>query len=390
MGPRLGIGEFLLRLPHIRQIVRRAAIVVRGQLDEINRQIGIFKHLAPAADQRSHPPSVIGVVRPDVRFALIPEYATQRKRRQRTDHRIVKHRRLPGMPFLLKRFQFLRISRRRFRHHAVCQRLPVFFQPGGLFRQRPGQQFALPRRTGRLGGNQVQNIRIAVNHREPFRRRPGINPGTAPVGTDQTDRHLQLLLQIPAEEITDRRKRTDRLRRTHLPGRFHIVERRTTHFVRHLEQTDLRVVGRGDFRIAVDAGHRAPLHIGLPGAEPDFADQDIRQFETVPALHRQSQRTTGRHRRQRHAPLARFIGDSRNGCVRLVRLRHFHRHRHRFARIGPAPDRTGPFPLQYHMIGEQCRQSYFRRRQRRRQSNSCRQPTLPVHFSSLLTDFSAY
>src|SRR5262245_16141085 len=86
-----------------------------------------------------------------------------------------------------------------------------------------------------------------------------------------------------------------------------------------------------------------PLHVGLAGAEPDLADEDVLEDDLI--LARDGHRVrlaVGLHRLQRHLPAPVVIG---LGADLLA----IQRHRDLLARIGPAPDRQLPVPLEHHV-----------------------------------------
>ena len=72
----------------------------------------------------------------------------------------------------------------------------------------------------------------------------------------------------------------------------------------HGEHADLREIGGGDFLGGIRGIAHDPLHIGLPGADPHFADRDILDREGVLALDGEVAGFSGSEASQLHAPFA--------------------------------------------------------------------------------------
>ena len=91
------------------------------------------------------------------------------------------------------------------------------------------------------------------------------------------------------------------------------------------------------------------VHVGLPGAEPDFPGKDIFDLNHIVALNRERVRTTGLRRLQLHAPFSGRIGGGRRSVTPATA------HGDGFPWIGGPPDRCLGFTLDHHMIRKQCR-----------------------------------
>ena len=119
---------------------------------------------------------------------------------------------------------------------------------------------------------------------------PGLDGTSAPVGFDDADRNLQHALEVLGEEIGRGAGVCNRLGLVDFPsfGRYGVL--RSGHgLAGDLDHADRRGgLGVDDEIFAALGGLAAipfdrHLHVGLAGAEPDFADQDIvdRQFLSV-------------------------------------------------------------------------------------------------------------
>src|SRR5947209_8691671 len=77
------------------------------------------------------------------------------------------------------------------------------------------------------------------------------------------------------EEVFDGGESRDRLGCADLPRAFDIVHRVLRYEALDDEEVDERVIGAGDLVVVIDGGLKGELHVGLAGADPDFADEDV-------------------------------------------------------------------------------------------------------------------
>ena len=149
---------------------------------------------------------------------------------------------------------------------------------------------------------------------EGFRRGHRFDPAAAPRDIDQADRDVQLALEVPADQIADRGEARKRLRRTEVPLGFHVGLRCPAPHVRHLEEPDVGIRKRLDQLAAAGDALQPVLHIGLPRAEPDVADQHVAAGQGVVALDGQRRSVGGgRERCELHLPPAVLAGGGGNG-----------------------------------------------------------------------------
>ena len=106
---------------------------------------------------------------------------------------------------------------------------------------------------------------------------PGFNDRSTPRGADESDRHIDGLVDFASEVVADRREVPDGLGRTGLPLADHVVLWITGHGggSRNIEKPDAGVVGCFDFGFGFGRFVNAHFHVGLAGAKPDFAHEDV-------------------------------------------------------------------------------------------------------------------
>jgi hypothetical protein len=102
---------------------------------------------------------------------------------------------------------------------------------------------------------------------------------------------------------------------------------------------DVGRVGGGDFGGGVGDAVHAPGHVGLAGAEPDVAGDDVRELEAVFALDLQGAACPCRQGRERDGPVAGGIGGGAAGLAGVG-------DGDGFAGCGGAPDGEGRVALE--------------------------------------------
>ena len=130
----------------------------------------------------------------------------------------------------------------------------------------------------------------------------------------------------------------------------------------HVEKSDLRITRSGHQRLGGFVGRFAVisldrhLHVGLPRADPHFADQYVVEHQFLAIADLDRIRPSGRRRRDLRQPPALRIG-----CNRILRTVPRSKDRYRFQRRSPAPKIHPGFPLQHHIAAQNSRQFDFRR-----------------------------
>ena len=181
---------------------------------------------------------------------------------------------------------------------------------------------------------------------ECFAARPGFDTRATPGGVDQTDRHLQHLMQVTAKKVTHRGELSHIGAGGLFPHAFAVGLWRHAWTAFDIEHADLRMIGGGDFLLSLAGLLHRQLHVRLPGADPHFADEDVLEGNRVFSSHHEiSGLGAGIHRVQRDRPFAGRVGER---AVRLIAEGHLHV----FAGISGAPDADELRLLQHHAIGE--------------------------------------
>lgn len=249
---------------------------------------------------------------------------------------------------------------------ALRDRVLVGGEPVAVIRDDLVADFLMGLRAGNLRIHASGDVCDLGNRIEPLRRRPRFNPGSAPVGAEDADRHVELLQQLAAEEegrgagsfefgSRHRLIPFDRL----LFGRGRAPLAR---HVRKAQQRQVRAVGNllaGAVRVAVavvfSAAPERHLHIGLAAGDPDFTDEDVFGVHAV-CRARGLERAVllaGGEGRELHHPLAVVSG---GGRLRLIG----ELHRDAFAGGGEAPDRDFHIALQNRVVRKDRREFDFR------------------------------
>ena len=194
---------------------------------------------------------------------------------------------------------------------------------------------------------------------------PGLNPGAAPAGLQDTHGHLQAVDQVLGKEVGCGRHRGDGLRADPLPaaGRQGVgVEDflddqgtqqrqvRPAEFFLLDTGPPLRPVHLARRTAAPDRAHIV-FHIGLAGGNPDLADQHVPELLSLPAAShgKGPWRGIGIHRGQHQRPAAVSIGPALDTLPAKTDF-----HRRAGIRRPPYGDRL--VALQDHVVGENAAQ----------------------------------
>ena len=189
---------------------------------------------------------------------------------------------------------------------------------------------------------------------------PRLGQRTAPAGLDQADGHVEVPVQLLAEEIARRREVGHVLRRADLPAavaHLRVGERRGAGRVVDMQQTDVPVaVGLLQLPLHVRhaVGH-AHLHVRLSRADPHLADEDVLQLDGPAVRNRHRVGTARRGGLHGRRPAARGIG---RGLVAAAVPRSSDPHG--AARCGLAPEFHVAPLLQHHVVGKDGGQLHVR------------------------------
>ena len=257
----------------------------------MEREVALREIFPPPADERLLLVE-IALALVAIRFALIPQRAFDRHLHDGMDHRVIHHAHFTLGP---RRSGH---GRRRRDVEPGGEVLPRLRDPVLHLGQHLGQLFLV----------------LRVQYPQPFRRSPRLDPGAAPVGVHEADRHPGLLENLSGKIETRRRESRDRRRRTHLPRRVsHSVGLRSV----GLGSPNLDVPDFGKVRGLHVIGRRnlphCPLHVRLPAADPDVAHDDVLQSDAVLAGDGHLQILALLERRQFHFPRAIRVGFCRGG-----------------------------------------------------------------------------
>ncbi|MNK30752.1 hypothetical protein D3C87_491720 [compost metagenome] len=140
---------------------------------------------------------------------------------------------------------------------------------------------------------------------------PGFDPRTAPCRLDQSQRYVDGLLQLAGEVEARRGKVADRAWRGGLPRnrRGEGGLGRHGRGLGHGQQADRRLRGSGHLAVRIKRASHRKLHVRLPGAQPDIAQQHVAHDPGgLPCAHRHFMRPADRDRAQGCLPVAVAIG----------------------------------------------------------------------------------
>ena len=116
------------------------------------------------------------------------------------------------------------------------------------------------------------------------------------------------------------------------------------------DQSNIGEVGRHDLQIAIVGGSQVEAHVGLPRADPNFADEHIAERDAVLAFDGQGERRADFHRGEFDLPIAPGVG----GCgVALAG----DGHGDLLIGISPAPDGVLLVALKDHVVAENIREA---------------------------------
>src|SRR6185369_10283352 len=104
---------------------------------------------------------------------------------------------------------------------------------------------------------------------------------------NETDRRLEVLVEFASKEVADGGKVRGFFGRGDDPMSRHVAERRGRRLFLDREQTYFRIPGLGERGSRVVGIAKRPLHVRLPRANPNLADQHVLDRQRVVALYRQ-------------------------------------------------------------------------------------------------------
>ena len=115
------------------------------------------------------------------------------------------------------------------------------------------------------------------------------------------------------------------------------------------DQSQVGEISGHELQVGVVRTIDGPTHVGLPGADPHFTDQNIFVFEFILSLDGQGERLArGFERFERHSPIAVFV---RLGGVGLS----CNRYGYFFTHVRPTPYGIGVISLENHVAAENGR-----------------------------------
>lgn len=127
---------------------------------------------------------------------------------------------------------------------------------------------------------------------------PGFGSGAAPSIVDQANWYAEGLVKLSAEEISDSGKLSNRRWRADVPLAVKVILFFLCANLRNADETNVRVVCGCLFQIGIIGLIDGPLHVGLAGANPDFAHHDIGESDLIRAgRDREVHRVTGARKR---------------------------------------------------------------------------------------------
>ena len=220
-----------------------------------------------------------------VAFALIPEHAAERVRSEVDDLAVVE----PGGSALELAHGQRILRRRRDELLALLLRLGDGGAPDRHLLRMQLAGFALIEGEVVLQAGVIVRLRLRVG-RLRLGGDPGFDGRAADGSVDQSDGHADFAVDLAAEEEERRGKTADGFGRALLPEPFAFgggrggMGRRLA-IVPDERQLGARLLGREV--VGRLHGHR---HVGLAGAEPDFADEDVLHLELVSVLAGDGQR----------------------------------------------------------------------------------------------------
>ena len=227
----------------------------RGDLHEVERQLRLLEDAAPRSEQRFF---LVGVNEAFVvvRLALIPDRTAEGEGHERMDHGIV------------ERGGRASTGSERLRLAGDGGHGLFFLQGGlhGLLPLRDGSEVFFMRDAIRVAagqlrahiGDEVFQLRHGIKALEA---RPWLDACAAPGGVDETHRHLQHLMQMPAKVVGHGGKLAGVRGVGLLPAAFHIRGRFHGCGTLDIEHADLREVGSSDLLLCIRRLADGPLHV---------------------------------------------------------------------------------------------------------------------------------
>ena len=300
-GNRQAYAVLAVRLNRLRDAIGIHKPIT-GKLHKIHGEVALIPDLAPAAYQGPHLAVVARVAA--VPFALVPERALDA---------------IGG-----RRFPFGQVDRRerdviRLPQHGFIA--PLLLQPG---------------------------LQI-----EPLGRDGGGNHCAAKGDFDQSHRHARFLDEAPCKVKAGAGEGRRRVRRADRPRPGHITARLPARRdIGGHQATQEGQIGGGNILLGV-AFFQRKLHVRLPAADPDVADQHVFDRDRVLASDDQLLADgIHLHGRQPEHPLALRVSVGR-------RVGAAHLDRHLFARLRRPPDRHRKIALQHCVIAKDRRHRYI-------------------------------
>ena len=187
---------------------------------------------------------------------------------------------------------------------------------------------------------------------------PRLNVGSAPCCRDEADGNIEVLHQLASEEVAACAEEFDGFRRADLPAGTVLVGKRIIRaHAAHQEgvvQTDARVIGVRNFFFVIrgapelSAAVDGHFHVGLSGAHPDFADENVVEHlrrHVVGSADLHGMRSARGHCGKGDAPFAVRVCRGRAGVPRKSDL-YFR------SRISDSGNDDGTLPLKNHVGAE--------------------------------------
>ena len=157
-------------------------------------------------------------------------------------------------------------------------------------------------------------------------------------------------MELTAEEVADGGEIWSRFGSAELPFALKIILRLLGADVGHGDEADFWELGGFGFEVAVVGLADFPLHVGLAGANPDFADEHILYGQLILAGDGERVRPADGERVERDLPFAFVVG---LGGVPLAG----DRDDHVLGWISPAPNAVFLALLEDHVVGEDGREA---------------------------------
>ena len=187
---------------------------------------------------------------------------------------------------------------------------------------------------------------------ESGQRHPRLGRRASDRYLDKPHRHFEFLVQAAPEQVAQRPEGLRGIRKANPPRGLDIRGRLIGNLERHGEQPYLRIVRIGQDAFVIQHAPTVALrrhghvHVGLTGADPDLAHENVPPLDRVGAGDGHFERAACSHGRQPHLPPSLLIGGG-------LRAASGHRNLHLLARSSRAPDRHLSALLEDHAVAEQ-------------------------------------